>query len=400
MRPIAYLLLLLPIWLVSGCSSAPYYLQSITGHLAMMHAAKPIDQWLADPQAPPALKNRLAMAQRMRRFAVTDLGLPDNASYHRYADLHRASVVWNVVAAPPYSLTLKTWCFPVAGCVGYRGYFDEAQAQALATELQGEGFEVSVYGVPAYSTLGWMNWAGGDPLLSTFINYPEGELARMVFHELAHQVLYVKDDTPFNESYATAVERLGSATWLAQHASPEARAQYARFDGRRSEFRALVREARQALAEIYELNSPLALAKPAQAAIKLRAMEHFRKQYAALAARWDADDAALTDRLGAAAPHPLPHTGYDRWVAKANNAALGAFAAYDQWVPAFEALFAHQAKGNASGAAWPHFFDAVRQLAALPKPERTEALRQLMPGEAHTVHTVTNDWAHMKRRSP
>ncbi len=156
------------------------------------------------------------------------------------------------MAAPPYSLTLKTWCFPVAGCVGYRGYFDEAQAQALATELQGEGFEVSVYGVPAYSTLGWMNWAGGDPLLNTFINYPEGELARMVFHELAHQVLYVKVDTPFNESYATAVERLGSAMWLAQHASPEARAQYARFDGRRREFRALVREARQALAEIYE----------------------------------------------------------------------------------------------------------------------------------------------------
>ncbi len=371
-------LYLLTALLQTGCTSTPYYLQSVTGHLAMMHAAKPIDQWLADPQTPAALKTRLAQAQRMRDFAVTDLGLPDNASYHRYADLHRASVVWNVVAAPPYSLTLKTWCFPVAGCVGYRGYFDEAQAQALATELRSEGLEASVYGVPAYSTLGWMNWAGGDPLLSTFINYPEGELARMVFHELAHQVLYVKDDTPFNESFATAVERLGSTAWLAQRASPEARAQYARFDARRNEFKVLVRETRQALAAIYEPNNPLAPEEPAQAAMKTIAMAHFRTQYAALAARWDADDGAQAERLGPAAPRALPHTGYDRWVANANNAALGAFAAYDEWVPAFEVLFARQAQGDASGAAWPRFFEAVRQLAALPKPERTEALRQLI----------------------
>jgi predicted aminopeptidase len=386
MRPIAYLLSLLPILLVSGCSSPPYYLQSVTGHLAMMTAAKPIDQWLADPQTPAALKTRLAQAQRMRNFAVTDLGLPDNASYHRYADLHRASVVWNVVAAPPYSLTLKTWCFPVAGCVGYRGYFDEAQAQALATELRSEGLEASVYGVPAYSTLGWMNWAGGDPLLSTFINYPEGELARMVFHELAHQVLYVKDDTPFNESFATAVERLGSAAWLAQHASPEARVQYARFDERRNAFKLLVRQARQALAAIYEPNDPPALAEPAQAAMKTLAMAQFRTQYAALAARWDADDAALANRLGSAAPRALPHTGYDRWVANANNAALGAFAAYDEWVPAFEALFARQVQGDGSGAAWQRFFTAVRQLSALPKPERTDALRQLMPAAEPRRH--------------
>ncbi len=371
-------LYLLTALLQTGCTSTPYYLQSVTGHLAMMHAAKPIDQWLADPQTPAALKTRLAQAQRMRDFAVTDLGLPDNASYHRYADLHRASVVWNVVAAPPYSLTLKTWCFPVAGCVGYRGYFDEAQAQALANELRSEGLEASVYGVPAYSTLGWMNWAGGDPLLSTFIHYPEGELARMVFHELAHQVLYVKGDTPFNESYATAVERLGSAEWLAQHASPEARAQYARFDARRSQFRALTQETRRALAAIYEPKDPLAFDKTAQEAMKMRAMENFRSQYAALAARWDADDAALASRLGAAAPPALPHTGYDRWAAKANNAAFGAMAAYDEWVPAFEALFARQSQVGDLQAAWPRFFDAVRQLAALPKTERTEALRQLI----------------------
>lgn len=381
-------LLLLTAVLQAGCSGTAYYLQSVTGHLAMMHAAQPIDQWLADPQTPPALKTRLALAQRIRRFAAADLGLPDNASYQRYADLHRASVVWNVVAAPPFSLTLKTWCFPVAGCVGYRGYFDEADAKALAATLQAQGLEASVYGVPAYSTLGWMNWAGGDPLLNTFIGYPEGELARMLFHELAHQVLYVKDDTPFNESFATAVERLGSAAWLAQHATPEARAQYARFDARRSAFKDLVRETRQALAAIYETNEPLALENTAQAAMKLGAMAQFRSRYSALAASWDADDAVLAKRLGAAAP--LPHTGYDRWVAHANNAAFGAFAAYDKWVPAFEALFAQHAQGGSAAdtqtnpQAWPRFFDAVRQLAALPQPERTEALRQLLPADAAT----------------
>ena len=375
-----YLLGLLTVLLQTGCVATPYYLQSVTGHLAIMHAAKPIDQWLADPQTPEPLRARLALAQRLRHFAVTDLGLPDNASYQRYADLHRSSAVWNVVAAPPYSLTLKTWCFPVLGCVGYRGYFDEAQAQALATQLQSDGLEASVYGVPAYSTLGWMNWAGGDPLLNTFIRYPEGELARMLFHELAHQVLYVKGDTPFNESFATTVERLGSAAWLAQHASVEARTQYARFDARRRQFRTLTRQTRQELASIYESNEPLALGATTQEAMKLRAMERFREQYATLAAGWDADDAARASRVGPAAPPPLPHSGYDRWVAKANNAAFGAVAAYDQWVPAFEVLFARQNQMGGNATVWPRFFDAVRQLAALPKPERTQALQRLSCG--------------------
>ena len=194
---------------IAGCADTGYYLQSLGGHLQMMQSARPIEQWLSDEGVASALKQRLALAQRIRAFAVTELGLPDNASYHRYADVRRRSVVWNVVAAPEFSLTLKTWCFPVTGCVAYRGYFEEAEARAHAQALAASGLEVSVYGVPAYSTLGWLNWAGGDPLLNTFINYPEGELARMIFHELAHQVLYVPDDTVFNESFATAVERLG-----------------------------------------------------------------------------------------------------------------------------------------------------------------------------------------------
>ncbi|MEO6320335.1 MAG: aminopeptidase, partial [Polaromonas sp.] len=242
---------------LAGCADLGYYWQSVNGHLTLLNAARPVDDWLGDAHTPAPLKHRLLLAQRIRHFAVTDLKLPDNPSYHRYADLHRSAVVWNVVAAPAYSLTLKTWCFPVAGCVGYRGYFSEPQARAEAQQLKRQGFEVYVHGVPAYSTLGWMNWAGGDPLLSTFIGYPEGELARLVFHELAHQVAYAPGDTVFNESFATAVERLGVQRWLdarASQSSDEARQSYARFDGRRQQFRALALVTRRELDRIYEEN--------------------------------------------------------------------------------------------------------------------------------------------------
>jgi predicted aminopeptidase len=166
-------------------------------------------------------------------------------------------VIWNVVAAPAFSLTLKTWCFPVTGCIGYRGYYDEAEARELAAQLRAEGYESDAYPVPAYSTLGWMNWAGGDPLLNTFINYPEGELARTIFHELAHQVVYAKDDTMFNESFATAVERLGVQRWLREQASEPARADYARYDERRQQFRALTQGTRKELQAAYDTKAPL-----------------------------------------------------------------------------------------------------------------------------------------------
>ncbi|MFT3778230.1 MAG: aminopeptidase [Ottowia sp.] len=345
---------------LSGCTSAAYYGQSVQGHLALMNAARPVDELLADPATPADLKARLALARRIRAFAVSDLALPDNASYHRYADLKRRAAVWNVAAAPPYSLTLRRWCFPFVGCVGYRGYYDEADARALAAELQArEGLEVRVYGVPAYSTLGWLNWAGGDPLLSTFIRYPEGELARMVFHELAHQVVYVGDDTLFNESYATAVERLGVQRWLAAQAGEAARREYAAFDAHRREFRELARETRGELAAVYEQKTAPAPASQALEAMKSEAMARFRQRYAALKAQWAAAGA--------------PFDGYDRWVAEANNAFFGVQAAYDDLVPAFEALFARE------GGDWPRFHAAVRALARLPRAERLAQLRAL-PG--------------------
>lgn len=337
--------------LLSGCASVGYYWQSVSGHLQLLNAARPVDDWLGDAQTPDALKTRLALSQRIRSFAVTALQLPDNASYRRYADLQRKSVVWNVVAAPEFSLTLKTWCFPVAGCVGYRGYFSEADALAEAAQLRQQGLEASVYGVPAYSTLGWLNWAGGDPLLSTFVAYPEGELARLIFHELAHQVLYVQDDTAFNESFATAVERLGSRRWLDSQASDKARQAYAVFDGRRQQFRALALATRRELEQIYKQNEATAQDTRVLAASKSVAMQRFREDYARLRAGWGG------------------YAGYDPWVARANNASFGALAAYDELVPGFEALF------ESEGRHWLRFYDAVKRLARLPKDERHHALK-------------------------
>jgi predicted aminopeptidase len=316
---------------LAGCANVGYYWQSLQGHMAMVNAAKPVQDWLADAQTNDTTKRRLELSQRIRAYASSELGLPDNNSYRRYADLHRKAVTWNVVAAPPYSLKLKTWCFMVAGCVTYRGYFTEADAQREADAQKAQGMEVSVYGVPAYSTLGYMNWAGGDPLLSTFINYPEGELARLIFHELSHQVLYVQDDTMFNESFATAVERIGGAQWLQQHASQAMRDEYAQYNARRVAFRALTLATRQAL----EKNYAIAQAEPAQAAMKKEAIDAFRRNYETLKTQWGG------------------YAGYDPWVAKANNASFGAQAAYDELVPQFEALYARQ-------GSWQKFYDAWR----------------------------------------
>ena len=331
----------------SGCSTLGYYGQSLGGHLHLLSAARPVREWLADANTPEPLRERLELAQRMREFAVAELELPDNASYHRYADLKRPAAVWNVVAAPELSLQLKTWCFPVLGCVGYRGYFDRADAQQLAEQLHADGWETTVYGVPAYSTLGWSNWLGGDPLLNTFIELPEGEVARLIFHELAHQVAYASDDTMFNESFATAVERLGVERWLAAHGGAAAREQYAAYDARRNDFRMLTGRTRAALDALYRSDAPPQDKRDRKAEL----MRELREEHARLkAGRWNG------------------YTGYDRWFERANNAALGVLGAYNELVPAFEQLFDRQ------GRDFGRFYATVARLAALPKDERRAKL--------------------------
>ena len=362
-RIAAPILALLACLALAGCAHTEgalgYYWQSVQGHARLLQAARPLDEWIANESTPAPLRARLQLAQRARHFAVQVLGLPDNASYRSYADLGRSAAVWNVVAAPPYALELHRWCFPFTGCIGYRGYFQEADAQAEGARLAAQGLEVDVYGVPAYSTLGYLDWAGGDPLLNTFIGWPEGEFVRLLFHELAHQVVYAQGDTLFNESFATAVERLGTERWLATQARPEVRQAFAASEERRQSFRALTRATRARLAEIYEQNKAPAHDSQALNAMKSVAMQDFRARYAVLRERWLAQGARVE--------------GYDRWVAQANNASFAAQAAYDAWVPAFEALFAQQ------GQRWDAFYDAVRHLAALPQDERHARLQALLP---------------------
>ncbi len=334
--------------LTSGCSTVGYYWQSLNGHLSLVTSARPVDDWLADPETPAALKARLALTQRMRDYAVSELKLPDNASYRRFADIKRPAAVWNVVAAPELSLALKTWCFPVVGCVGYRGYYDRESAEAEAAQLRTQQLEVNVYGVPAYSTLGALpgNWLA-DPLLSTFMQYPEGELARLIFHELTHQVAYAKGDTVFNESFATAVERIGGNRWLATQAGAAARDEYERYNGRREDFRALTQKYRDALDALYRGPRPDADKRRAKAEL----MQGLRAEHERLKGeRWGG------------------FSGYDGWFAKANNAAFGVLGAYNELVPNFERLYDHE------GRDFNRFYAEVKRLAALPFGERRAAL--------------------------
>ena len=343
----AALLAAAAVCLGSGCSTVGYYAQAVNGHLDLLQGAKPVADWVADPATPPALRERLLLTQRMRDFAVAELKLPDNGSYRRYADLNRSAAVWNAVAAPELGLSLKTWCFPVMGCVGYRGYYTRAPADALASELRGQGWETMVYGVPAYSTLGYSNWVGGDPLLNTFVNGSEGELARLIFHELSHQVAYADDDTTFNESFATAVERIGGQRWLQRHGSEAARAEHALQQRYQLDFRAFTLRWRAELDALYRSEATDTIKRERKAALMARMLREYEVMKAG---PW------------------AGYAGYDGWFARANNASFAVLAAYNELVPDFERLF------ERSGGDFNRFYAEVKGLAALPKAERRAKL--------------------------
>jgi len=334
---------------LAGCGAADtaeYYWQSASGQFGIMARAKPIDVVISEsPDA--ALKQRLVRVQEIRSYASRELGLPDNASYTKYADLERPYVVWNVFAAPPLSLRPRQWCFPIAGCVSYRGYFNEKEARAEAARLAAAGDDVWVAGVPAYSTLGYFD----DPVLSTFVRWPEVEVARMVFHELAHQVVYVKDDSQFNESFAATVEDAGARRWLAVQGDPKLEAQYLRTERLRGVFRDLIRDTRAELEAVY--------------ASEASDDEKRVRKAAALAGMREAYERAKAGEPGL--------TGYDRWFAGPdgtgpNNASIASVALYTGRVPAFKALL------DEAGGDLPRFYEQVKVLAARPKPERDAVL--------------------------
>ena len=331
------LLLSISLLALSGCSALGHWSQAAGGHLGIVRAARPVSDWLADPATPADLAERLRLSQQLRDYATARLALPDNNSYRRYADLHRTAAVWNVIAAPEFGFTLKTWCYPVMGCAGYQGWFNLDEAKRRAETLKAEGWEAQVQAIPAYSTLGWSRLLGGDPLLNTFIRYPDGELAAMIFHELAHQRVYVSDDTGFNEAYASAVELIGARQWLAGNAKALAAFEAGR--ERRARFLALAREGKRRLQAVYD--------GPAD--------------------QRSAGKAAVMDELRARAKQEAP--GYEAWFQRANNASFAILAAYDELVPAFERLFERE------GRDWAKFHAAVEALKPLSRDERRATLK-------------------------
>ncbi|MFO1397114.1 MAG: aminopeptidase [Burkholderiales bacterium] len=344
--------------LLAGCSAfeaADYYWQGAAGQLEILSRAKPIAD-VIDSSDDAALRARLTRVQDIRHYASRELALPDNASYTRYSDLGRSFVVWNVFAAPPLSLTARQWCFPVAGCVNYRGYFNEADALAEAARMAAAGDDVWVSGVPAYSTLGYFD----DPVLSTFVRWPETEVARMVFHELAHQVVYVKDDSTFNESFAVTVEEEGLRRWLKAQDDAKLDAQFVRSEKLREVFRTLTASAREQLQALY--------ASPASDTDK-------RAGKAEILARM------RTEYEGAKAGAP-GLAGYDRWFAGRdnagpNNASLVSVALYTKQVPAFRAVLA-EVNGDL-----PRFYERVREIGQLAKAERDATLAAALQGAVH-----------------
>jgi predicted aminopeptidase len=329
--------------LAAGCSTLGYYMQSVEGQLSMLQSRQEITQVLADPATPVPLKKRLESALAIRDFASSDLNLPDNESYRSYADLRRPYVVWNVFATREFSIKPEQWCFPIVGCVGYRGYFSKTGADNFASELRAEGYDVYVGGVPAYSTLGWFN----DPMLNTFVNYSDYEVARLIFHELAHQVMYTKGDTEFNESFAVTVELEGVARWMARYGDDKMRADAARAQQRRTQFAALVLKYRHELGGLYRTK----LAPAEMRERKAATFDALKQDYRQLKA----------DEWGGFA-------GYDRFLDDPNNAKLASISFYNTLVPEFQRLLA-KLDGNL-----PAFYAEVKRLAAMSKPARYRAL--------------------------
>lgn len=340
----------LSLWLLGGCSTLGYYYQAARGQLALTFSARSIERWISDTATPPELRERLEVAQSIRIFASGVLGLPDNGSYRDYADLHRPYVVWNVVAAPEFSTQPYQWCFPVAGCVAYQGWFTESGATRVRDRMIERGYDAFVYGVPAYSTLGWFD----DPVLSTFVRYPRPELARLIFHELAHQVVYVEGDSTFNESFATAVELEGVRRWLAGHGTDEERRTFEAMGRYRADFVALIARTRTELDAVY--------AGPGSAEDKRRSKQ---KAFAALRERYG----QLKDAWGGFA-------GYDRWFSgPVGNAQIASVATYTGQVPAFQALLARE------GGDLARFYAAVKRLGSLDPEARARALTGIVVGD-------------------
>ncbi len=303
----------------------------------------PISRVIANPSTPPAVRSQLEAVASIREFAVHQLGLPDNGSYRSYADIGRPYVVWNVVAAPEFSVDAKEWCYPIVGCVAYRGYFVQRRADSFAGKLRRRDLDVSVSGVAAYSTLGHFN----DPILNTMLGWNDVELASIIFHELTHQMLYVPNDADFNEAFATTVEEEGVRRWLRAQGRDKDLADYALQQERYEQVIGLLTRTRAELRALYASGiEPKSMReRKAAAYVELRA------SYARLRAGW-----------GGHGPFEVSFEG------NINNAYLASVATYFVCVPGFERELA------AVGGDLEAFYRRVRTLARLDQGRRDALL--------------------------
>lgn len=341
-------LVLVTIALLASCSDGAYILQCAKGHWSLMSRTESIDHLLTQDQQPQTLRDQLSKVVTLREFAVNSLHLPDNGSYHKYADLERPYAVWNLVVAPELSLELNEWCFPVAGCVTYRGYFDEQEARSQAQSFLDRGFDVDVYGVEAYSTLNWFD----DPVLNTFLDNDDIRLAGLLFHEMSHQVVYVQNDTAFNESFAKTVELEGLRRWFESSGSEDLWHECLQRAKRSADFQKLLVKVRADLQKTYTSTQDNEQKRLAKEQILQSALD----DYETLKLGWGG------------------YGGYDSWIQRGlNNARLSSVAAYYDLVPAFQRLL------QQSGNDLVKFYAEVKALGALPKDERLVKLRGLAP---------------------
>jgi predicted aminopeptidase len=327
-----------------GCADLGYYWHNAKGHLAVMKQRVEISDLLADESLEEHLRERLRLVQEIREFSIQHLSLPDNGSYRSYVDLGKPWVVRNLFAAPEFSTRLHRWCYPIIGCASYRGYYDDERLRHYVEQLEEDGLEVHVGNVPAYSTLGWFD----DPVLSSFVDWPDYRLAGLLFHELTHQVVYVDDDTTFNESLASAVQQVGTRLWLQSLAREDELARLSAWLGYRSDVISLIEATRERLASMYRETIDDARKRERKAAIF---------------------DQARRDHETIAATHGITG-GYHNWFADGlNNAKIGSVVVYNAEVPAFVGML--QAQNLDFGA----FFDYVEALAALDREARDACLR-------------------------
>ncbi len=333
--------------LLVGCGKIAYYAHCTKGQMALLSSRKSISTLLQDPATPEVLRCRLSEVQNIRDFASHTLNLPENGSYRSYADLQRPYATWNVVAAPEFSLEPRQWCYPIAGCVSYRGFFDRRPAERFAEQLRSLEYDVYLYGVAAYSTLGWFD----DPVLNTFLDEPPPVLAGVIFHELAHQRLYVPDDTAFSEAFAMTVELLGVERWLAEQDCRQTAADYRQTKNREEDFTLLLERLRERLADLYR--QPLPPSRMRQH--KRQLLADFVQDYSEWKNRWNG------------------YSGYDRWLAGGlNNAKLASVNTYHALVPAFRALFAN------CRSDFPLFYRQAERLSRMPAEERSRQLEMLL----------------------